>query len=364
MITLVSSLLHSLPPRLHLVHPSYWKWSARNWNNLFYEFRRARLRHHQVIEIGKRLKTKVLDDAIDHAIAYVVAQTHLTGMVVTYCEDTQPPSKLCIRTYKGEALVQKCYQGDHTALGQLFAHLPHPPISNILNTAQLIGDAIGPAFIEIGLQEQAGYTMVCAASPPQTNTTTILELLEHLANALGQRIVDYHKDRRYLQHFFTPGDVSHLLSVGDYQQTYLSPRLQEIAMLFVDINSFTKISECVLDTPQEIGELVDQWSNGVVQVIYAHGGVFDKMVGDCIIGLFGPPFNKLSAPEKIAQAIRSALTISHYTCTLSGSEVIDKVCNSPLASGLEVAAAVSYGPVMVGTFGPNNDFHGLRTRYE
>jgi class 3 adenylate cyclase len=325
-------------------------------NNLFYELRRARLRHNQVIEVGKRLMNKVLDEAIDHAISYVLDKTNLTGMVVTYCEDPHPPSSLCIRTYQGSVLIQKCYQGEETPLGQLFNQVAEPSVAMILEMAQLAGDALGPIHIELGFQEPLGRAMVCAATHTKTDITTTSELLEHLASALGRRIADYHKDRRYLQHFFAPQQVSRLLSVGDYQQTYLSPRLQEAAMLYVDINSFTKISECVLETPQEVGELIDHWSKGAVQVIFANGGVFDKMVGDCIIGLFGPPFDELSAAEKIAQAVRSALIINQYTRTLSGSVAVDKVCQSSAASGLAVAAAVGFGAVMVGTFGPNHNF--------
>jgi class 3 adenylate cyclase len=182
------------------------------------------------------------------------------------------------------------------------------------------------------------------------------ELLEHLANALGQRLVDYHKDRRYLQHFFSPQDVSCLLSERNYQATYLTPALRQVAILYTDINSFTKISEQILETPQEVGQLVDYWAQGVVEILFAQGGMFDKMVGDCVIGLFGPPFYEDSPQRLVAQAVRAAVSINEYTQNLRGARVVDKICQSSLIPGLGVATGVNYGDVMVGTFGPNQDF--------
>jgi class 3 adenylate cyclase len=79
------------------------------------------------------------------------------------------------------------------------------------------------------------------------------------------------------------------------------------------------------------------------------------MVGDCIIGLFGTPFADDSDAVKVARAIQAALAIQSYTANLTGS-LVDKVRQSDLIPGFGVATGVNFGPVMVGTFGPNHDF--------
>ena len=71
---------------------------------------------------------------------------------------------------------------------------------------------------------------VACAGPEASTTGAGFELLQHFAVALGQRLVDYHKDQRYLQQFFAPEIVSRLLQVRDYQSAYLTPRLRDVAM--------------------------------------------------------------------------------------------------------------------------------------
>ena len=46
---------------------------------------------------------------------------------------------------------------------------------------------------------------------------------------------------------------------------------------FADINSFTKISEQILEQPAAIAHFVDRWSAGAVDLLWQHGGVFDKI---------------------------------------------------------------------------------------
>ena len=324
-------------------------------NNLFYEFRRARIRHHQVLELGKRLQNRVLEQAIDGAVAYIFEQTQLTAVLIAYWEDSQNDAPLCLRVYQPGQLIQSGRRGDCTPLGTLFQQCQQPTASDILQTLNWSGIPIGPVAIDIGFWNRDHQGLVCGVAPSLANHAEHLELLEQLANNLGQRLVDYHKDRRYLQTFFSPNHVSRLLSVEDYQSTYLSPRLQNVAMLYTDITSFTTISEQILDSPDEVGNLIDYWSAGVMQILYDYQGVFDKMVGDCVIGLFGTPFADDSDGIKISRAVQAALAIQAYTADLTGS-VVDKVRRSDLIPGFGVATGVNFGSVMVGTFGPNNAF--------
>lgn len=324
-------------------------------NNLFYEFRRARIRHRQLLQVGRLLQNRVLDKALEDAMAYLLSHAALSALILAYHEDSDQETRLCIRTYRLDRPCSETFQGDDTPLGQLFARSQIPSLAELLAVADVEGYGIDPVPLKSLLYSQPDQSLLCGVTPTLSNLTTTQELLEQFANALNQRLMDYHKDRRYLQTFFAPAHVSRLLSVGDYYP-YLVPQLQDVAMLYTDINSFTKISEQVLDTPQEVGELIDYWSAGAVKIIHDHWGVFDKMVGDCIIGLFGPPFNEMRAVEKVAAAVEAALKINAYTRDLMGPYVVEKVRQSSLISGLGVATGIHYGSVMVGQFGPNHDF--------
>jgi len=330
--------------------------ASQELDNVLFELRRARQRHRQVMEIGRHLQQHVLDSAIDSGVAFLAAQTGAAAHVVAYSEDQGDGAKKCCRVYRDGRPILTCYSGDGTPLGRLLgieeAQSPH----RILEAAGLEARSVGSARIETGLQGGGDHGVVLSTGPAGSVTGANLELLQNFAAALGQRLVDYHKDRRFLQQFFAPPTVSRLLSFTDYHRQFLSPRLQDVAMLYADITSFTKISEQILSTPEEVGQLIDHWSNGVVQLLFEHGGVFDKMVGDCVIGLFGTPFDDLTPAERVAGALEAALEIRRYTAALAGFPVVDKIRGSDLIPGLGVATGVNFGTVMVGTFGPDNAF--------
>ncbi|MBW2278830.1 MAG: adenylate/guanylate cyclase domain-containing protein [Deltaproteobacteria bacterium] len=325
-------------------------------DNVLYELRRARFRHDQVIEVERRLQNHVLEQAIDHTAGYVMAETGASSLAVVYLEDTGDRPRRRCRVFSGQELLVAASTGDESKLGQLLGSEGSLDPTELIGAAGIEVQAISTAVIETGLSSMAEHGFVVATGSERAVTGAELELVQHFAVALGQRLVDYHKDQRYLQQFFSPDTVTRLLSVQNYQQEFLTPRLRDVAILYSDINSFTKISEQILDGPAEVGALIDFWSAGVVDILFKHGGAFDKMVGDCVIGLFGTPFDDLTPEQRVAGALRAAFEICEYTATLSGIPEVDKICASDLIPGLGVATGVHFGNTMVGTFGPNNAF--------
>jgi len=325
-------------------------------DNVLYELRRARFRHDQVIEVERRLQQHVLEQAIDDTARYVIRETGVTGLAVLYLEDTGDRPRRCCRAFRGGELLGAAATGDGSDLGSLLSGDASPEPAGLLAAAGLEVQTTCSAAIETGLSSTAEHGFVAATGAERSVSGAALELVQHLAVALGQRLVDYHKDQRYLQQFFSPETVTRLLAVPNYQSEFLTPRLRDVAILYTDINSFTKISEQILDGPAEVGALIDFWSAGVVDILFKHGGAFDKMVGDCVIGLFGTPFDDLGPEERVAGALRAAFEICEYTATLAGIPEVDKIRASDLIPGLGVATGVHYGTTMVGTFGPNNAF--------
>jgi adenylate cyclase len=325
-------------------------------DNLLYEIRRARFRHNQVIEIERRLKEHVLEQAIDQTALYLLAENGARGLIVAYTEETGDEPRRRCRAYLDGALALSAASGDGTALGALLGRDGTPEIAEAIAAAGLPLDHTATALIETGMAAAGEHGFIATTGPEASATGARAELLQHFAVALGQRLVDYHKDQRYLQQFFAPDVVSRLLRVRDYQTAYLTPRLRDVAMLFTDVTSFTKISEQVLSGPDEVGALIDYWSEGVVDIVFSHGGVFDKMVGDCVIGIFGTPFDDFTEAERVAHAIEAAFEIREYTGRLTGIPAVDTIRKSDLVPGLGVATGVNYGRTMVGTFGPNHAF--------
>ena len=149
--------------------------------------------------------------------------------------------------------------------------------------------------------------------------------------------------------------MTRLLTHDDYEKQFLAPREEKVGILYVDIAGFTRLSETVLKTPARVAELVETWSRDAVEIVWQHGGVFDKMVGDCIIALFGPPFYEESVGDRLAHAIRCAVDIRAMTNKLPervGFEMLKE-------QGVAVSTGVNLAPLFVGQFGPNSNFTGF-----
>jgi class 3 adenylate cyclase len=196
---------------------------------------------------------------------------------------------------------------------------------------------------------------VVASSRQDVFNTYDRELLAVFASYIRQRVVDFNKEWRTLAVSFPPKDVNRLLQVDNYARRYLEPREAEVAILYADIAGFTRISEQVLQSPARVAHLVEAWSRDAVDLVWAHGGVFDKMVGDCVIALFGPPFYERRPGERLGDAIRCAQAIREMTRRLAERPGLE------ILSGTEigVATGVNLCPLFVGRFGPDENFTGF-----
>jgi class 3 adenylate cyclase len=181
------------------------------------------------------------------------------------------------------------------------------------------------------------------------------DLLDRFADSLRQRIVDFNREWKGLSTGFPKDVCERLLHEEDYEEKYLSPREKTCAVMFADISGFTRLSEQVLVHPEAIGRLVDTWSERVVEILWETGGVFDKMVGDCVIGIWGPPFHEYSAEELCKRAAIAARQIRDYTRSLSAHEALPEL----VGEKIDVATGLNYAPLFVGTFGPDADFTGF-----
>lgn len=180
------------------------------------------------------------------------------------------------------------------------------------------------------------------------------ELLDRFADYLRQRIVDFNREWKHLSRMFPNQVVERLLREEGYVEQYLTPRDREIAILYCDIAGFTRISEGLLQSPESIGRLIDTWSDQVVEAIWETGGVFDKMVGDCVIGLWGPPFFEADDRERCAKALEAALRIRELTRALTVDPRLPEL--SKLDGPLDVATGLNFCPVSVGLFGPDETY--------
>jgi class 3 adenylate cyclase len=172
---------------------------------------------------------------------------------------------------------------------------------------------------------------------------------------LRQRIVDFNREWKNLSVTFPRSVSDRLLAEEGYVEKYLTPRERECVILYTDIAGFTRLSEQVLGKPEAIGRLIDTWSEQVVQLVWDAGGTFDKMVGDCVIAIWGPPFFDEPTERLVRRALRAAQAISTFTRSLAAHEALPEL----VGQSVDVATGINVCPLMVGVFGPDREYTGF-----
>ncbi len=84
----------------------------------------------------------------------------------------------------------------------------------------------------------------------------------------------------------------------------LGGKLQEITVLFADLEGFTSLSEHT--DPEMLLSILNQYHSLIVKIIQRYKGTIDKFIGDCVMALYNTP---LEQDDHISNAVKSALHI-------------------------------------------------------
>jgi adenylate cyclase len=114
-----------------------------------------------------------------------------------------------------------------------------------------------------------------------------------------------------------------------------------LTVLFADLRGSTEWTERT--SPEELVSTVNRFLSTMTNVIFQHGGVLDKFVGDSVIGLFGAP---LYLDDHAARAARAALDMQRAQRDLVAQLRREGKELPPMGIG------VCSGEVIAGEFGP------------
>ena len=322
--------------------------------------RAAREKHRLVMRLGEALRHRVLGEGLHRAVAVLAEAVPFARLLLACVPEEEPEAELPHVQF---------FEGSRPLFDTMGGETPVPaeaPAARREAAAWLAGN--GTALLErfgfAGAHEElliSGVTQavvvgkLVAASVRGAFNTYDRELLSAFASFISQRVVDFGREWRALAESFRAEDVTRLLQVDDYPQRWLAPREAEVAIVYADIAGFTRISEEILQAPAAVAALVEAWSRDAVDLVWRHGGVFDKMVGDCVIALFGPPFYETPPGERLQAAIRCAAAIREMTRRLPERPGLERLRGTELG----VSTGVNLCPLFVGTFGPNRNFTGF-----
>ena len=115
---------------------------------------------------------------------------------------------------------------------------------------------------------------------------------------------------------------------------------QKVTILFSDVRHFTTISEAL--GPVGTVDLLNEYFSEMVDVIFRHGGILDKYIGDAIMALFGAPLSSEDDADK-AVAVACEMLVALRDLNAKRAE-------SNLAA-IEIGIGVSTGEVVAGSIG-------------
>ncbi len=142
--------------------------------------------------------------------------------------------------------------------------------------------------------------------------------------------------RRTFERFVAAEVVEQLLA--DPSQVTLGGKLQEVTVMFADLEGFTSLAERL--DPEAVIDVLNRYLEFMVETIKRYGGTIDKYVGDSVMALFNTP---LRQPEHALNAVAAALDIREHLDIFH--QELEEFCR------LGINFGIHSGPAIVGNIG-------------
>jgi len=117
-------------------------------------------------------------------------------------------------------------------------------------------------------------------------------------------------------------------------------------VLFTDIKNFSTIAENL--DPEVLMEWLNQYMEGMAEVVLEHGGVIDKFIGDAVMAVFGVPILRETEAEIAQDAIAAVQCAVAMGNKLSALNEEWKRHGKPMIS---MRVGIATGPLVVGSLG-------------
>jgi len=161
-------------------------------------------------------------------------------------------------------------------------------------------------------------------------------------HVLGRYVWEWLSKRKLLKEFkkyVAPQVLAEMSRSGEFS-VKLGGECRDIAVLFVDIRGFTKLSEEL--APEQVVEMLNEYLALTTEAVFANGGTLDKFIGDATMAVFNAP---VDLPDYKARAVKAALDIVH------GAERINERIKKKIDREVMFGVGVHCGTAIVGNIG-------------
>lgn len=137
--------------------------------------------------------------------------------------------------------------------------------------------------------------------------TTIDKTLRHIETMRDARRKQSEAERAHasLSRYFSPEIARRLASEADGDG--MEVRRRDVGVIFTDIAGFTTLVETA--APDVLAELLNEYTGGMTDVVFAHEGTVAKIIGDAIQILFNAPGDQ---PDFASRAIACAFDLDRW----------------------------------------------------
>jgi len=151
------------------------------------------------------------------------------------------------------------------------------------------------------------------------------------------------KIRHAFQHYVN-AEITDMIA-ADPAHLRLGGERRAITVLFSDIRGFTTISERL--PPEKLGEMLNQYLEAMTDVVFAHGGLLDKYIGDAVMAFWGSP---VAVPDHAERCCNAALDM------LAELRRLNARWEEAGLPHFEIRIGINSGDAVVGNFGSSRRF--------
>ena len=144
--------------------------------------------------------------------------------------------------------------------------------------------------------------------------------------------------RETLSRYLSPQVMAQVLS--DTGLRSLRSARREVTVFFADIRNFTAFAE--RHQPEEVVDVLNEYFDLMVHVLFEHQGTLDKFLGDGLLALFGTPLEQVDHAQR---AVQAALDIQRATTALNA---VRRHRGQPT---LHLGIGINSGEAIVGNIG-------------
>lgn len=151
------------------------------------------------------------------------------------------------------------------------------------------------------------------------------------------------RERRFLErafaHYLAPEVISDMVRAPE--RLALTAERRDISVLATDLQGFSRLATHL--PPEMLGRIMNAYFDGMITILWRHGAMIDKLIGDAILAVFGAP---APMPDHARRAVVCARELDAFAQNFQAT--------SQERFGVSVGATrigVESGEALVGNFG-------------